>query len=76
LRKLGVVLHISSHGYVILKATLFPKIDTTVLTKRMEKIGTVHDVFGPVQSPYISVRPLKNFDLTSLKELRGEKVYI
>jgi RNA-binding protein len=76
LRKLGVVLHVSSHGYVILKAALFPRIDSAVSTKRMKKIGTVHDVFGPVKSPYVSVRPFKNLSLADLKELRGEKVYI
>jgi RNA-binding protein len=76
LRKLGTVLHVSSHGYIILKAEFFPTIDSAVLTKRMKRIGAVHDVFGPVTSPYISVKPFKNLTLANLRELRGEKVYI
>lgn len=76
MRKLGLVLHVSSHGYIILRAALFPKIDSAVLTKRMKKIGTVHDVFGPVISPYVSVKPSKKLDPTDLKQLVGEKVYI
>jgi rRNA processing protein Gar1 len=42
----------------------------------MKRIGTVHDVFGPVASPYVSVKPFKNLALADLRELRGEKVYI
>jgi rRNA processing protein Gar1 len=76
LRKLGVILHISSHGYIILRAALFPKINASVLTKRMKKIGNVHDVFGPVLSPYISVKPSKKIAPADLKKLVGEKVYI
>ena len=76
MRKLGIVLHVSNHGYIILRAALFPKVNSAVLTKRMKKIGKVHDVFGPVASPYISVKPFKNLALADLRELRGEKVYI
>ncbi len=76
MRKLGVILHISSHGYIILRAALFPKINSSVLTKRMKKIGKVHDVFGPVLSPYISVKPSKKMAPADLKELVGETVYV
>jgi RNA-binding protein len=76
LRKLGVILHISSHGYIILRAALFPKINSSVLTKRMKKIGKVHDVFGPVLSPYISVKPSKKMAPADLKKLVGETVYV
>lgn len=76
MRKLGIVLHVSNHGYIILRAALFPKIDSAVLTKRMKKIGKVHDVFGPVISPYISVKPSKKLAPADLKQLLGEKVYV
>ena len=76
MRKLGVILHISSHGYIILRAALFPKINSSVLTKRMKKIGKVHDVFGLVLSPYISVKPSKKMAPADLKKLVGETVYV
>jgi len=76
LRRVGTIVHVSSHGYIILKAEFFPTIDSPVVTKRMKRIGTVHDVFGPVTSPYVSVKPFKNLSLANLRELRGEKVYI
>ena len=76
MRRVGAVLHVSSHGYIILKAEFFPTIDSPVLTRRMKRIGTVHDIFGPVTSPYVSVKPFKSLTLANLRELRGEKVYI
>ncbi len=76
MKRLGTVLHVSSHGYVVVKAELFPATNSTVITKRMKKIGTVYDVFGPVKSPYVSVKPFKSISKPGLNELRGEKVYI
>lgn len=76
MRRVGTVVHVSNHGYIILKAEVFPTIDSPVVTKRMKRIGTVHDVFGPVASPYVSVKPFKNLAVADLRELRGEKVYI
>lgn len=76
MRRLGTVLHVSSHGYIVVKAELFPPTDSTVVTKRMKKIGTVYDVFGPVDNPYVSVKPFKDIKKPDLRELRGEKVYI
>ena len=76
MRRVGTIIHVSSHGYIILKAEFFPKIDSPVVTKRMKKIGTVQDIFGPITSPYISVKPSKHLGLANLRELCGEKVYI
>ncbi len=76
MRRLGTVLHVSSHGYIIVQAELFPTPNSTVVTKRMKKIGTVYDVFGPVTSPYVSVKPFNDIKKADPRELRGEKVYI
>ncbi len=76
MKRLGTVLHVSSHGYIVVKAELFPATNAAVVTKRMKKIGTVYDVFGPVKSPYVSVKPSNDIKQPDLRELRGEKVYI
>jgi rRNA processing protein Gar1 len=76
LQQLGVVLHISNHGYIILRAAVFPRVGSSVLTKRMKKVGVVHDIFGPVVSPYVSVKPFKNFNRDDLETLVGEKAYV
>jgi len=75
LQRLGTVLHVSSHKNLIIRGEFFPKINSTVLTKRLKKIGVIYDVFGPIKSPYISVRPFKHIPLSNLIELYGEKVY-
>lgn len=76
MQRLGTVLHVSSHRNLIIKGEFFPKINTTVVTKRLKKIGSIYDVFGPIKSPYITVRPFKDIPLSSLIELAGEKVYV
>ncbi|MFQ6063483.1 MAG: hypothetical protein ACE5J9_09970 [Methanosarcinales archaeon] len=44
------------------------------MNKNKKKIGKIHDVFGPVKNPYISVRVFKS--INNLYKLKNEKVYI
>jgi RNA-binding protein len=46
-----------------------------VVTKKMEKIGTVYDIFGPVKDPYISIKIYKNFPAAKVKALINDRVY-
>ena len=59
LKRLGHVLHVSSSRNLILKAESLPKINSEVVDENLKFVGTVFDVFGPVSSPYISVKPAK-----------------
>jgi rRNA processing protein Gar1 len=34
-----------------------PKIGEKVVDEKLKQVGTVSDVFGPVSSPYVSVKP-------------------
>ena len=58
LRKLGKVLHVSKRGSLILRTEKTPPVgpDAVVMNKKAEEIGFILDVFGPVKSPYVSVR--------------------
>jgi len=40
-----------------LKAENLPRIGDRVVDENLKTIGTVSDIFGPVSSPYIAVRP-------------------
>lgn len=51
------MLHVSSSKNVILKAENLPRIGEKVLNKNLKIVGTVFDVFGPVSSPYVAVKP-------------------
>lgn len=79
MRKLGVVLHVSTRGDLILKRdrsnSSLPRIDSIVVDKKLNKIGMIKDIFGPVDSPYISVKPYKKA-INELRALVGEKLYV
>lgn len=56
-RILGRVSHRSNNsGNLILKAEIETRIKDNVYNKKMEKIGYVFDIFGPVDSPFVSIR--------------------
>ncbi len=56
MQRLGRVLHISSTRNIILKAENLPRMGERVVDADLKQIGTVYDIFGPISSPYISVK--------------------
>lgn len=73
MRKLGKVLHISHRGFIILRTNKTPPIGARVVDKKVQHIGIVQDVFGPVKTPYISIRPK---DSDSSSKLVGQPLYL
>lgn len=57
MRRLGKPLHLSAHGDLIIRVDFTPKIGSKVITKDMEEVGKIFDIFGPVKTPYVSVKP-------------------
>src|SRR5207245_10926720 len=57
LRRLGKVLHLSKSGNLIvrLETSNPPQVGTEVFDPKLEKIGTVNNVMGPVAAAYLSV---------------------
>lgn len=43
---------------MILKANVLPRLNSRVVDENLKTVGKVFDVFGPVSSPYVAVRPL------------------
>ncbi len=56
LQRIGCVLHISSSKNAVIKAEKPPRIGDKVVNEKMEPVGMVFDIFGPVSSPYVSVK--------------------
>lgn len=56
MQRIGRVLHISSNKNIILKAETLPKLGNKVMDENLRSVGTVFDIFGPVSSPYVSVK--------------------
>lgn len=56
MQRIGRALHISSNKNIILKAETPPKLGDKVIEENLKSVGTVFDIFGPVSSPYVSVK--------------------
>ncbi len=73
MRRLGKVLHVSGSRCLILKTKDGEiSVGSKVLDSKLREVGRVFDVFGPVSSPYVSVRP-RNPDPSSLV---GKALYV
>ena len=75
MRRLGRVLHVSKRGSLILRTDKTPPIGpkALVLDKEAKKIGTILDVFGPVNNPYVSIRLYDGIDPYKLV---GQPLYL
>ena len=73
MRKLGTALHVTRRGFIIVKVDKTPPIGGRVVDKKAQRVGTIQDVFGPVKTPYVSIRP-NNKDTAS--KLIGQPLYL
>jgi rRNA processing protein Gar1 len=55
MRSLGKVVGRSRSGRVIVRGDVVPPMRAAVVNKDLELVGHVGDVFGPFESPYVSV---------------------
>ena len=56
MQRIGHVLHVGSDKKLILKAEKTPQIGDKVVDESLKPVGTIFDIFGPVSSPYVSVK--------------------
>jgi len=59
LQRLGKILHFSTSRSLIVKCeeAHFVKIGTKTCDSKLKEIGKVQEIFGPVTSPYLALRP-------------------
>lgn len=78
MKRLGTVLHLSPHGHLIvrLEEASLPRMNAKVVTKKMDKIGTVYDIFGPETAPYVSVKIDRKMPRSGIQALINEKLYV
>jgi rRNA processing protein Gar1 len=59
LRRLNKFLHVSKSGKLILRlhSDTNLKLGERVFNSKLREIGKIQDIFGPVNSPYISITP-------------------
>ncbi len=74
IRRIGSVVHVSASGNIIVKAEGdVPRLGERIFNGDAKPIGIVVDVFGPVSSPYVSVRPE---GARGTPKSKGLKVYV
>jgi len=71
LRRIGSILHISPSRKAVIKTAKPPKIGETLYDESRKPVGKVHDVFGPIRSPYIEV----NIEDREPSKLVGRMLY-
>jgi rRNA processing protein Gar1 len=59
LQRLGKILHFSKSRSLIVKCDepRFVKMGTKTCDSKLKEVGRVHDILGPVSSPYLAVKP-------------------
>jgi RNA-binding protein len=80
LKRLGTVLHdidnlmIVRADKILAEGASFQ--NTVVITKKMKRIGKVKEFFGPVNSPYFSIRIFREIPGSEIRNLKNERVYL
>ena len=74
---LGDVETVTNDGKIIVRAVRTPDVNNAVFDDRERKIGTVKRIFGPVDSPYVTILPVTKGNLDGLLNkktyLKGER---
>ncbi len=65
MRRLGYFIHITASGKILVKLTVPrpPRLGSRVFDRNGRYIGRVVDIIGPVRSPYVLVKPIKESNL-------------
>jgi RNA-binding protein len=85
MKRLGTVLHRSGVKNLIVLgdeiksdnvSSSFPKLNSIVVDKALNRVGTIVSVFGPVNHPYFLVKGLKRISDSEFRVMINERVYI
>lgn len=72
MERLGTVERVAQ-GLAIVRTSDRRAVGTTVVDEGLTEVGTVVDVFGPVDEPYAAVSPKKDVHLPGLL---GDRLYV
>ena len=75
MRSVAKVLHLTPRGLVA-RGNQVPKIGQSVLDSSDKRIGNVSDIFGPVKSPYFTIKPASGVSRSDLEKLVGSDIYV
>jgi RNA-binding protein len=79
LKRLGTALHVVQNKLIVQSEqvvgseTSIPRTNSWVVDQKRTRVGKVLDIFGPINRPYIIVRPNRDVDAAAHV---GKKLYI
>lgn len=74
-RPLGKILHLSKRG-IIAKCLAVPKLGEPVMDRRKKRVGNIADIFGPVNAPYILIKPASGLSAEDQKALINSEIFM
>ncbi|WP_297501206.1 Gar1/Naf1 family protein [Thermococcus sp.] len=57
MKRLGKVSHYAKQGFLIVRSGWVPSLNDSIVDKELKHVGVVKDIFGPVNHPYVAVKP-------------------
>jgi len=75
MRRLGKVLHADKLALIV-RSEHVPKLGSIVRKGNRKVVGKVSDVFGPVDFPYIAIKPSPELNPGEIPRLLGEEIYV
>jgi RNA-binding protein len=84
LQRLGKVLHVTPSQNMVVKVDKTPKVGSAVVDEKLQIVGKIFDIIGPVSSPYVVLKPAikepekvtnKQLYLLPSKKERSKKQY-
>jgi len=85
MKRLGIALHRSGNKNLIVRGDEvksskisgeIPKLNSVVMDRTLNKVGTIASVFGPVDHPYFLVKGFKKIPDSEFRVLVNERIYV
>jgi RNA-binding protein len=72
LQRLGKIIGVTPSQNVVVKIDKTPQIGSAVIDEKLQVIGKVFDIIGPVSSPYAVVKPI----IKAPEKLANKQLYL
>lgn len=73
MRYLGAIQEVTFDGRLIVRGKFTPNAGSDIYDNRMKRLGRIRRIFGPVDSPYVSIEPTGD---QGLLRIMGKSVYV
>ena len=72
---MGKGLHATIRGLVV-RVDRAPKIGQAAFDSKGKRVGNIFDIFGPVKSPYVVIKPASGLSKVDLEKLVGLDIFM